>query len=113
MFNEEKKISSNAPVTSVQISNISKRYKNKIKKQKIKFLHIDSSFYSKETAKFLKERIGKEIPAYDIQKLKIIRERNNKINLISGSYNTINLMKNDYISLKNFGFEELDIIVYE
>ena len=113
MFNEEKKISSNAPVTSVQISNISKN-KNKIKKQKIEdFYILIGSFYSKETAKFLKERIGKEIPAYDIQKLKIIRERNNKINLISGSYNTINLMKNDYISLKNFGFEELDIIVYE
>ena len=113
MFNEEKKISSNAPVTSVQILNISKN-KNKIKKQKIEdFYILIGTFYSKETAKFLKERISKEIPAYDIQKLKIIRESDNKINLISGSYNTINLMKNDYINLKNFGFEELDIIVYE
>ena len=35
MFNEEKKISSNAPVTSVQISNISKN-KNKIKNKRLK-----------------------------------------------------------------------------
>lgn len=113
MFNEEKKIPSNAPVTSVKISNISKN-KKKISKQKIEdFYILIGSFYSQETAEFLIDRISKEIPAYNIQKLKIIRESNNKINLISGSYNTINLMKNDYIDLKNFGFEELDIIAYE
>ena len=50
---------------------------------------------------------------HDYLKPKIIKESNNKINLISGSYNAINLMKNDYINLKNFGFEELDIIAYE
>ena len=113
MYQEEKKISSNAPVTSVKISNISKN-KNKIKKQKIQdFYILIGSFYSKDTAEFLKKRISKEITSYDIKKLKIIRESNNKINLISGSYNTINLMKNDYINLKKFGFEELDIITYE
>ena len=113
IYNEEKQISSNAPVTSVEISNISKN-KDKIKNQRIQdFYILIGSFYSKETAKFLKKRIIKEIPSYDIKKLKIIEESNNKINLISGSYNTINLMKNDYINLKNFGFEELDIIIYE
>ena len=113
MYSEEKQISSNAPVTSVQISNISKN-KNKIKKQKIQdFYILIGSFYSMDTAEFLKERINKEIPSYDIKKLKIIKESDNKINLISGSYNTINLMKNDYINLKTFGFEELDIIIYE
>ena len=113
MYSEEKQISSNAPVTSVQISNISKN-KNKIKKQKIQdFYILIVSFYSMDTAEFLKERINKEIPSYDIKKLKIIKESDNKINLISGSYNTINLMKNDYINLKTFGFEELDIIIYE
>jgi len=113
IYNEEKQISSNAPVTSVQISNISKD-KNKIKKQVIEdFYILIGSFYSIDTVKFLKERISREIPSYDVKKLKIIEESNNKINLISGSYNTINLMKNDYIDLKNFGFEELDIVIYE
>ena len=77
------------------------------------FYILIGSFYSIDTVKFLKERISREIPSYDIKKLKIIEESNNKINLISGSYNTINLMKNDYIDLKNFGFEELDIVIYE
>ena len=37
-------------------------------------------------------------------------KKTNKISLLSGPYKSINLMKNDYIILKNFGFEELDII---
>ena len=44
------------------------------------------------------------------QKLHIYKSKNNEINLISGPYKAVNFMKNDYILLKNFGFEELDII---
>ena len=51
------------------------------------------------------------MPKYDNTKLKIRKKTNNKIDLISGPYKTINLMKNDYILIKNFGFEELDIIL--
>ena len=40
IFNEEKKISSKAPVTSVQISNISKNNSLKTKINQIKFLFI-------------------------------------------------------------------------
>ena len=69
-----------------------------------------ATFYSNSTAEFLKERITKEIPNFDQKKLKIVKQSNKEINLISGPYNTINLMKNDYILLKGFGFEELDII---
>ena len=113
IFNEEKKISSNAPVTSVTISNISKN-KEQIKKQKKdNFYILIASFYSTETAKFLKERIIKEIPSYDIKKLKVRKKSNKESNLISGPYKTINLMKNDYIQLKKFGFEELNFITNE
>ena len=108
IHNEEKQISSNAPVTSVKISNISKN-KNKIKKNEHENFNIlIASFYSNETANFLKKRIIKELPSYDIKKLKILKKNNKEIQLISGPYNTINLMKNDYILLKRFGFEELD-----
>ena len=113
IFKEEKKISSNAPVTSVQISNISK---DKTKKKSLKqddFYILIGSFYSKETALFLKQRINKELPNYDVKKLNIRKKSNNEINLISGPYKTINFMKNDYILLKNFGFEDLDIITNE
>ena len=113
IYSEEKKISSKAPVTSVKISNISKNQKKNITDKKNEFVILIGTFYNESTAKFLKKRINKEIPNYDIKKLQIRKESNKKINLISGPYNTINLMKNDYILFKNFGFEELDIITNE
>ena len=113
IFNEKKKISSNAPVTSVTISNISKN-KEQIKKQKKDNYYIlIATFYSVRTAELLKERIIKKIPSYDIKKLKIRKKSNKESNLISGPYKTINLLKNDYIKLKKFGFEELNFITNE
>ena len=113
IYNEEKKISSNAPVTSVKISNISKDKKKKItnKSNKI-FIHI-ASFYSKDTANFLKQRIVQEVLDFDINKLKIKQISSKETHIISGPYTSVNLLKNDYIKLKNFGFEELDIYTSE
>ncbi len=109
IFSEEKTIPSNAPITSVEISNISKNKSTKTDK-KNEFYILIASFYSSETAEFLKNRIDKEISSFDMQKMKIVKKSNKKIDLISGPYNTINLMKNDYILLKDFGFEDLDFI---
>tara|TARA_B100000575_G_C23131900_1_gene656717 strand:+ start:1142 stop:1879 length:738 start_codon:yes stop_codon:yes gene_type:complete len=111
IFTEEKKISSNAPVASVQISNISKDKDLLKNKAKDEFSILIGTFYSKKVAEFLKERINKEIPNFDIKKLKIVKKSNKESDLISGPYKTINFMKNDYIQLKKFGFEELDIII--
>ena len=36
-----------------------------------------------------------------------------KSNLTSGPYNKIDIMKSDYMLLKTFGFEDLDIIINE
>ena len=113
IFNEEKKISSNAPVTSVKISNISKSPALKNKLTKEKFFILIGSFYSKETADFLKKRITLEIPIYDTNKLKVVKKSNKEIHLLSGPYTTINLMKNDYSKLKKLGFEDLDITTYD
>ena len=113
IFNEEKKISSNAPVTSVQISNISKEKKGKRDLKKDQFFILIGSFYREDTAIFLKQRINKEIPKFDTNKLKIIKKSNKNINLVSGPYDTINIMKNDYFELKKFGFEDLDISTNE
>ena len=54
-----------------------------------------------------------ELSGYDTKKLSTNLIKTNKIRLLSGPYNSINLMKNDYIQLKKFGFEELDITIYE
>ena len=62
---------------------------------------------------FLKDRIAKEIPSYYMKKIKTIKKTDRKINLISGPYYTVNSIKNDYIQLKNFGFEELEINTYD
>ena len=110
IFKEEKTISSNAPVESVHISNISKNKNFKKDNSNDNFFILIGSFYSKDTAVFLKQRINKEIPDFNINKLKILKKRTKEVDVISGPYNNINIMKNDYTLLKKFGFEELNII---
>ena len=111
IYKEEKKIPSNAPVTSVQISNISKKKKNfKVNHDENIYILI-ASFYTKDTANFLKKRITQELQSYDNKKLSIKKKNSKKFDVLSGPYKSINLLKNDYINLKNFGFEELDIFI--
>ena len=112
IYKEEEKIHNNAPVESVKINNISKN-NNKKNVIKDKFYIIVGEFYSKESAFFLKKRITQELTSFNSRKLYIKLKKSNKITLISGPYSSINLMKNDYIQLKNFGFEELDISINE
>ena len=113
IFKEEKNISSKAPVTSVKIANISKKKIN-IKKINSSNIYIFvASFYTNEAATILKKRIIKETPNYDIKKLKIRKKTNKQYEVLSGPYKSINLLKNDYINLKIFGFEELDIFINE
>jgi uncharacterized membrane-anchored protein len=112
IYKEEKKLPSNAPVTSVKIANISKKKPNKkITKDSI-YIYV-ASFYTNEAATILKKRIIKETPNYDIKKLKIRKKTNKQYEVLSGPYKSINLLKNDYINLKIFGFEELDIFINE
>ena len=112
-YNEEKKISSKAPVENIQISNISKEKnkKNKGTSDQI-YIHL-GSFYSTDTAEFLKQRIKMDVPEFNINKLKIKKKNIKETLVISGPYNSINSVKNDYILLKTFGFEELDIFLNE
>ena len=113
MFEEETRIPSKAPVTSVQISNISKKKNISVKKKTQNIYILVASFYTSEAANLLKKRIIKEVPNYDIKKLRIKKRSNKEFEVISGPYKSINLLKNDYIDIKNFGFEELDIFINE
>ena len=113
IYNEEKKISSNAPVTSVKISNISKDKREKMINKPNNIFILIASFYSVDTANFLKQRIIKEVSDFDINKLIIKQISKKETHVISGPYTSVNLLKNDYIKLKNFGFEELDIYIDE
>jgi len=113
IFNEEKKIPSKAPITSVQISNISKSKSKKNKKNTDSVFILIASFYSSETAKFLKQRISKEVVNLNSKKLSLKKINNKETQVIMGPYNSVNLLKNDYIKLRTFGFEELDIFINE
>ncbi len=112
IFKEEEKIHSNAPVETVTINNISKINPIIAGENKVKFIITIADFYSEESAFLLKKRITKELTNFNSKKL-FIKKKTDKISLLSGPYTTINLMKNDYIQLKNFGFEELDISINE
>ncbi len=113
IFTEEKTIHDKAPVELVTIDNISKANKKNFSKVSDKFYITIAEFYSKDSANFLKQRIINEISDYDSKKLFINSKKSNKTTLISGPYKSINLIKNDYIKLKNFGFEDLDISTNE
>ena len=113
IYQEEKKISSKAPVTSVLIANISKKKPGTQKIIKENIYILVASFYTNEAANLLKKRIAKEVPDYDDKKLVIKKRRSKEFEVLSGPYKSINLLKNDYIDLKNFGFEELDIFINE
>ena len=114
IFQEEKKIPANAPVMSVKIDNISKKKSLKKKDELKTNIHIlIGSFYSEDSAIFLKNRIIKEIADFDKKKLKIKKKSSREIEVISGPYKSVNLLKNDYIKLKNIGFEEMDIFINE
>ncbi len=114
IYKEEKKIHSNAPVETVKIDNISKNKKKKKTKITTDNIYIViGEFYSEKTALFLKKRITEVLENFDSKKLRIKTKKTNKITLISGPYKSINLMKNDYIQLKNYGFEELDLSINE
>jgi len=113
IYQEEKKISSNAPVTSVKIANISKTKNIKKNITFDKIYILVASFYTNDAANLLKKRIISETQNYDIKKLKIRKKTSKEFEVLSGPYRSINLLKKDYIDLKNFGFEELDILINE
>ena len=81
IYNEEKKIYSNAPVELVKIDNISKNKKNKVKEQIDNIFIIIGEFYSDRSAYNLKKRIAKELPNYDSKKLLIKIKSLNKVHL--------------------------------
>jgi hypothetical protein len=66
-----------------------------------------------KTANFLRKRITDDIRDLDSKKLKVKKINSKETQVISGPYTSVNLLKNDYIKLKNFGFEELDIYIDE
>ena len=68
--------------------------------------HTGKTIYNKESAINLKNDLKLKL---NNKKIYIIKSGDNKYKLLSGTYNSVNLLKNDYIVLKKYGFEDLDI----
>tara|TARA_Y100001970_G_C14190429_1_gene835033 strand:+ start:62 stop:799 length:738 start_codon:yes stop_codon:yes gene_type:complete len=112
-FYEEKKISNKAPITKVKIDNISKdKSTNQVKKSK-KFDIILGEFYSINSAKLLEKRLKTELKNFNLKMLRYNIKNKYKVELSAGPYSNINTLKKDFISLTNFGFEDLDIKIYD
>ena len=109
---QEKQIHDSAPIEKVNISNISKRIKNKGNSKK-RFVIILGNFYSSESANLLKKRIKKESVYLRDKKISILKINKHNYEVFLGPYNTIKKMKNDYIALKQINFDEVDIKIYE
>ena len=105
----KKKVFTKAPIQNVKIDDISKKMsKPKKKKSKI-FKIVLGEFYLKDSAIILKNRLMDKIPDFNEKKLMITKVSKNNYHLTSGPYRAINTLKEDYLKLKKFGFEELDI----
>tara|TARA_Y100000389_G_scaffold200991_1_gene242642 strand:- start:3750 stop:4034 length:285 start_codon:yes stop_codon:yes gene_type:complete len=88
--------------------------KYNIKKKNTENIYIlIASFYTNDAANILKKRIINETPEYDNKRLYIKKKSDKEFEVLSGPYKSINLLKNDYIIFKNFGFEEMDIFINE
>ena len=49
----------------------------------------------------------------DEKTIKIIKKKKNNFVLQSGPHNSLNKLKKNYAILKNYGFEYLDVKIYE
>jgi hypothetical protein len=108
--NIEKKIANKAPITKININNLSK--KKKFKKNNLKnYSILVAEFYSLESAEILKKRLVSILQNSNYQLIYIVKKNDKSYKLLMGPYNTINKLKNDYIVLNDSNFEDLDIII--
>ena len=81
--------------------------------KKRSFKIIIGDFYSLKSASSLRNNLLNNLTDFPKNKL-TIKTINSKSHILSsGPYSTINLLKNDYIKIINFGFEDLDVKLYE
>ena len=112
IFKEEKKVHNTAPVAKVRINNISK-IEEKKKTNLKKFSILIANFYNKKTAADLKKNLSNFWNNDNKNKLSIITKGKNSFELQSGPYKEINSLKTDYIAIKRYGFEDLEILLHE
>ena len=107
IFDEEKKVASKAPVTSININDMSTSTPEiKVKKKKPSYIIDIAEFYFLESAETVKNRFEKEANLVNIKIKKISK---NKFKVYSGPYVSFASMKETYFSLNELGFENLNV----
>ena len=108
IFEEEKNVANTAPVTSININDLSvSTPKIEVKKKKPTYIINIAEFYFLESAEAVKNRFEKKI---NLENIKIKKISKNKFKVYFGPYASFNSMKETYFSLNELGFENLDII---
>ena len=109
-FKEEKEVANKAPVEGISIKNISKNdsiVEKNINKSKFNYIIKIADFYFKDTAKLMKDRILTET---NIKKVNIKTTSYNSFRVYLGPFNDLNSLKNEFNSIKELNFENLEII---
>ncbi len=108
IFDEEKKVANKAPVTSINVNDMStSTVKIKVKKKEPSYIIDIAEFYFLESAETVKNRFEKEV---NLESIKIKKISKNKFKLYSGPHASFNSVKDIYFSLNKLGFENLNII---
>ena len=108
IFDEEKKVANKAPVTSININDMSSSTpETKVKKKEPLYIIDIAEFYFLEFAETAKNRFEKEA---NLENIKIKKISKNKYKVYSGPHAYFNSVKDTYFSLNKLGFENLNII---
>lgn len=108
IYDEEKNVADKAPVTIVNINDLSTNIpKIKVKKKKPSYIINIAEFYFYESAVTVKDKFEKEANLMNIM-IKKISE--NKFKVYSGPHESFDSMKNIFFNLSNLGFENLNVI---
>ena len=108
IFEEEKNVANKAPVTLININDLSvSASKIEVKKKKPLYIINIAEFYFLESAEMTKIRFEKEA---NLENIKIKKISKNKFKVYFGPYSSFASMKETYLSLNELGFENLDVI---
>lgn len=108
IFDEEKNVANKAPVTSININDMSTSTPEiKVKKKKPSYIIEIAEFYFLKSAETVKNRFEREA---NLENIKIKKISKTRFKVYSGPHVSFNSAKDTYFSLNELGFENLNII---
>jgi len=108
IFDEEKKVAIKAPVTSINVNDMSaSTVKIKVNKKKPSYIIDIAEFYFLEFAETVKIRFKEEA---NLENINIKKISKNKFKVYSGPHASFASVKDIYFSLNKLGFKNLNII---